>query len=243
MNDFLIKIILLFITLVSLIIIISYTFYKIIQRKHVLLKIQKDRNFKEIQNERLRISGEIHDITSIATFKLKDVLENKINQSNSDLTKNLIEIVENLNQEIVIATEKIFPRGLIFKNWNCAVMELCELLCKFTIVDCVIDNAINLSESKAHECYRILQEHLTNIIKHVNPKYIQIFIFNSNNFVNIEIIYPNEINILEKKTHFKNENSGKGLYYLSQRYKTIKAKTNIMVKDTIVTETIKFPIL
>jgi signal transduction histidine kinase len=246
MNDFLIKIIILFITLVSITITISYTSYKIIQRKQQLLKINKERAFKEIQNERLRISAEIHDISSSSTLRMKNILENSNNVEDVNfILNNLIESINTLNHEISFATEKIFPRGLIFQNWNSAVKELCDFLARFTHIDCIMDNQIVLNEFTAHESYRILQEHLTNIIKHVNPKYIQIIVYEIKQIAHVEIIYPNQLKITDsnKKPNLKFANSGKGLYFLSLRYKAINAKTSYSKKDLIITETIKFPIV
>lgn len=225
---------------------ISYISYKIIKRKQRLLKINKERAFKEIQSERLRISAEIHDITSSAILNMKNILENS-NKPNDDhsMLNNLIESINTFNQEISFATEKIFPRGLIFQNWNIAIKELCDFLSKFTHVDCIIDNQIVLTEFTAHESYRIIQEHLTNIIKHANPKYIQIIIFRSENIANIEIIYPNQFksNEFKIKPNLKFNNSGKGVFFLTQRYKAINAKTSYSRKDSLTTETIKFPIV
>lgn len=246
MNDFLIKIIILFITLVTITITISYSSYKIIQRKQKLLKINKERAFKEIQNERLRIAAEIHDISSSATLRMKNIIEKSNNVEDVNFTlNNLIESINTFNHEISFATEKIFPRGLIFKNWNSAVKELCDFLARFTHIDCIMDNQIVLNEFTAHESYRILQEHLTNIIKHVNPKYIQIIIYEIEQIANVEIIYPNQLKISDSniKSDLKFDNSGKGMYFLSQRYKAINAKTSYSKKHLIITETIKFPIV
>ena len=174
--------------------------YKKKQQKHKEETIRRELNFHnellltqvEIQEKTLEtISQEIHDnigqvltaaLLTLRIIKTEDIkLKEEIalvNQLMSDALKDLRNLSQSLN------TDKILEKGLI---------EAIEF--EFTILKRTVDTNLEvtgdyfrISPQKELILFRIIQESLSNIIKHAKAKTITINISCTASLLNIEII-------------------------------------------------------
>jgi len=209
--------------------------YKKKQQKHKEETIRRELNFQnellltqvEIQEKTLEtISQEIHDnigqVLTAALLTLRiiktddDKLKEEIalvNQLMSDALKDLRNLSQSLN------TDKILDKGLI----EAVDFEL--VILKRTGINTNLDvtgEYFGILPQKELILFRIIQESLSNIIKHAKAKSITINIAYSTGHLNIEIIDDGVCFDLNDKS------KGIGLKNILNRSKLIGAETEII---------------
>jgi len=143
------------------------------------------RELEAIDKVREQISNDLHDSgASILTqfrVKLNDIERHLYEPELA--TKSIIELKQSLNEfsNLLIDTiEQVFPKELILGHWTQAIEE-CALRFQTTDLKILFHNEISLMDQmepiRANQCFRVVQELLTNVIKYERPKLLVIEIY------------------------------------------------------------------
>ncbi|GEM_PF-2437309 len=149
------------------------------------LKAKVEIELEAIENERNRIANDIHDevIGNLTTAIIEiDVIQVEKNSTSLQTNKTLNNITDKLNKSVESLREIIYglsSRTLLSSDFNSIVSNLCskydsikQLKAKFR----ANDQAFELTSNQKQQLFRIIQELLTNSIKHSNAQTVNVCI-------------------------------------------------------------------
>jgi signal transduction histidine kinase len=188
------------------------------------------------------VSRELHDnigqILSVALLEINMMLEQKESFTKAQLIDTKKLILKSLD-EIRGLTKLIKGDIKLESTFIEAVKDDLERIQKFSNINCSfqIEGEI-ISLNKEHETiiYRILQESISNILKHSHSEYISVHIKFFNHICTIEILDKG------KGFDLTNTKKGSGLFNMKTRAKLIGAKLLINSTPEGTKITIKYPI-
>lgn len=230
--------------LVSLIFFLWFYLRAILKLKRKEFQIYKLNELKSIENVREQISNDLHDAGAslLTQFQLKiRSIENNLSDENKSKVK-LKELLQNLNEFSTIlrnTIEDVYPKELIMGHWTQAIEQLALRYQTESLV-IIFHNEISFDDHlemiEANQCFRIVQELLTNIIKYECPTQMVIEIYRDQN--DIVIIFDSR-----DCKYFKEENDsisgGRGNIHFMGRLKLLKARItssrNLEEKSSIYT--------
>lgn len=237
-------------TLLTTVFILFYYFQKK-KNEFLLDKIELELIFQaelvkakiEIKEQTLtNVSRELHDnigqILSVALLEINMMLEQKESFTKVQLIDAKKLILKSLD-EIRGLTKLINGDITIESTFIEAVSDDLERIQKFSNIKCTIQiEGEVISLNKEHETiiYRILQETITNILKHSQSEYISVHIKFLNQICTIEILDKG------KGFDLTNIKKGSGLLNMKTRAKLIGAKLQIQSSPEGSKITIKYPI-
>jgi signal transduction histidine kinase len=225
---------------VLLVILLSYLFYNRYKLKQnalldaELLKQQELRAKAIIEaeeKERMRIARDLHDgvgqTLSAAKLNLSG-LENKLQlkeQESQMILKNVIDLVDDSVKEVRAVSHSMMPNALIKSGLVAAVREFINKLS--SVENLKIDLEINglnerLEQSAENVLFRLLQELVSNIIKHAKANYISIQLIKHDTELTL-IVEDNGVGFDTKKL---NEYSGIGLKNIISRVEFLKGSVD-----------------
>jgi two-component system, NarL family, sensor kinase len=239
------------------VILISYLFYtryklkqKAIMDKELLM--QQELRSKAIieaeEKERMRIARDLHDgvgqTLSAAKLNLSG-LESKLQLKDMEteaILKNAIDLVDDSVKEVRAVSHAMMPNALLKSGLVAAIREFIHKLS--TIEQLKIDLEITglherLEQSTETVLFRVLQELMSNIIKHAKANHITIQIIKYENELTI-MIEDNGVGFDTKKI---NEFSGIGLKNITSRIEFLKGTVDFdSVPGRGTTVTIEVPV-
>ena len=204
-------------------------FYYKKQKK--LITNNKVNILKSIEQEREKISNDLHDAASslIAEFTSKLLeIKNAENLNTQSLEKidHLHNRIHDYNKELSHNIEDIYPKELLLNNWAEAIQSMafrfqtnsCKIVCDFNPIP-------NFKNEIQIQSYRAIQEILTNIVKHNNPISITIQCYSEKNRIHVYFVYQ-----FEKANTLNLPSLGRGTAVLNNRLKFIKGELEIPQK-------------
>lgn len=195
--------------------------------------------FDAIELERKRIANELHDISAFSLLKIKQNISKGQHLSVNDLGNELMNSIHLFQDEINFSIENLYPRDLLINDWESSIKNLCQSFDGIVYVECAIQVSAKLENTVAIQFYRIIQEHLTNIVKHAGPSFVQIFIDEIEKEIFVEFLYPkSEARILNKPKVGK----GRGKLILNERYLMLNMKHSKSEKSNMQFEKLNFKI-
>ena len=237
-------------TLLTTVFILFYYFQK--KKSEFLLdKIESELIFQselvkskiEIKEQTLtNVSRELHDnigqILSVALMEMNMMLEQKENFSRSQLVETKQLISKSLN-EIRILAKLINGDVTIDSNFIDAVSDDLERIQKFKNIKCSLElegDVVSLNNEHETIIYRILQESISNILKHSQSEVIDLKIKFNNESCTIEIS--------DKGIGFSVDSckKGSGLLNMKTRAKLIGANLSVASSSQGSKITIQYPI-
>jgi signal transduction histidine kinase len=185
-------------------------------------QINKANILKSLEIEREKISNDLHDAASslIAEFTSK-LIEIKtydnLNPLSLEKINHLHNRIQNYSKELSQNIEDIYPKELLLNNWTEAVKSLafrfqsqtCKIVCDFHPVP-------NFKSEFQIQSYRSIQEIITNIVKHNNPRLITIQIFSENKMIYVIFSYQ-----FSNSVQFNIHSKKRGMAILSNRLKLL----------------------
>ncbi len=225
-NSFFLFFLLAFITMISINFMLFY--YK--KQKKSAIKI-KARILKSLEQEREKISNDLHDAASnlIAEFTSK-LLEIKtsenLNTQSIEKINHLQTRIQSYNAELSHNIEDLYPKELLMNNWAEAVKSLafrfqtdsCKIVCDFLPIP-------NFKNEIQIQSYRVIQEILTNIVKHTNPFSITIQCFSEKKRIHVYVVYQ-----FLKANGLDLPSVGRGTAILNNRLKILNGELNVPQK-------------
>ena len=213
-----------------IVIVLLLLFYFRFKRK---LKLQKQKLIAEqmVENERLRISRDLHDNIGAYTSALIAGLNNIPTQQTSKQTETLKEYAQNIMSNLRDSIWVLSSRNIVFTKFADRFKKYA-----LTIIESYPNIELNFSENIKNntvlpfnttlQLFRILQEVLQNALKHANAKNINIF---------FEDEHQLSITIEDDGTGFEIEqtqNDSYGLSNIKERVKEIGYDVQINSEPT-----------
>ena len=202
-------------------------------RQYQIMRNLRGKYLDDLENERHRISMELHDIYGPYSMQLHLNLR-AVKQLDEDRADKMGFLLDNLSNDLMLKNQELYPLHIHDESFDVTLRYLAETLSSKT---CTIALIYELDEDilpriRIH-LYRILQELILNAIKHVNPSFIQIEVIKDQNNIEFTLYYPNpERKILRiKKSRF-------GQTIINERLRRIDAKRSYELKDDMTIETI-----
>jgi len=188
-----------------------------------------DASIEAEENERMRISSELHDDVGAALATLKLVLNRGIKSDNKELLDTSEELLDSTFQKVRSISHKLQPGNLQQFGLQVAIGSMAEIINKTEelVIDFVPNHSLpRLEFSVELGFYRILQELLQNLIKHAKVEVVRIESFiEANRFILIVKHNGNGIdNEQFEKLLFKSE--GIGLKNILNRVNGIRGSIN-----------------
>lgn len=195
--------------------------------------------FDAIELERKRIANELHDISAFSLLKIKQNISKGQHLSVNDLGNELMNSIHLFQDEINFSIENLYPCDLLINDWESSIRSLCQSYLGILNIDCSIHVSTKLEKTIAIQFYRIIQEHITNIIKHAGPSFVQIFIDEIEKEIFVEFLYPkSEASVLNNRKVGK----GRGKLILNERYLMLNMKHSKSEKSNMQFEKLNFKI-
>jgi len=193
----------------------------------------KSHYFDQIENEKIKISRELHDAIAPFTFPLKEFIKKRGYITIEDEMTWLKEIgaFENYLTNI---NDTIFPSELLDGNLKVALQIMTQKLCteKRKIV-LHTDFSIKISNQYSIQIFRIVQENLINAIKYSGSTLYNLLCTQNEYDLICTINY--EIDVKNNTVH--NDNSyRRGRKIMSQRLELLSGKYDLSVDQNIKTE-------
>lgn len=199
---------------------------KEIEERNINLKNYTNYIQKLIEDEKLKLSHELHDelgqLLSILRLEIIEINKN-IPDDHKNLTEkvnNILNLLEIIMNRLKIISYQLRPPILDHLGLEAAINWQIDEFQKVTNIKCIkkinLDiNKRNINENTSIILFRILQEALTNILRHANANEVKIHIYQNKKFL-ILTIKDNGIGITEEQI-----NNPKSLGILSMRERVL----------------------
>ena len=203
------------------------------RRSIVIQKKIKSNYLNQIENEKIKISRELHDAIAPFTLPLKEFIKKKGIITNEDEITWLNEIGA-FETYLTNINEKIFPSELLDGNLNVALQKMTQKLCSENrVIILHTDFNTNISNQDSIQIFRIIQECLINAIKYSESQFYNL-LCTQNDF---DLICTVSYEIREKNKFEHNGNSyRRGIKIMSQRLELMSAKYELSSDKNIKTE-------
>jgi len=202
-------------------------------RRNVKIQKKLKTNFLfQIENEKIKISRELHDAVTPFTLPLKELIKKRGHFTDDNATEWLNQI-HNFESYLSAINERIFPTELLEGDLFEALQKLAEkLYSENNKIE--IHNDVHLTISKANsiQIFRIVQESLINAIKYANSSFINIIITQKENDLICFLSY--EVN--NEMIHNKPKPFRRGHKIIKQRLELLSAKHESTIEYNIKTE-------
>lgn len=167
---------------------------KIKNIKQSLEKLNK-RNYEIRENERSLISTEIHDNIGQSLFALKFDLVRLLSDNGSDSVqakklKGMIELIDTISKDIQRISSELRPPMLDDLGLHQTMEWYIGEFKKRTGINCIVkfEDVQFPDKKKDLVMFRLLQESLTNVLRHANAKNVSINLYRADGSIILEII-------------------------------------------------------
>ena len=203
------------------------------KRSLIVQKKLKSKFLFEIENEKIKISRELHDVVAPFTMPLKEMIKNNANLDEQN-KNNWLQEVDKFEHYLSNINETIFPPELLEGDLFEALIKLKN---RFYNVNTKIEvhSAINgdISKSNSIQIFRIIQESLINAIKYSGSEYINIVNTQKGNDLICFLSYETQEKISINKTGTLLR---RGHKIILQRLELLSGKYEVTIADNIKTE-------
>ncbi len=215
--------------LVSLIFFLWFYLRATLSLKRKEFQIYKLNELKSIENVREQISNDLHDTGAslLTQFQLKiRSIENNLSDEKKSKEK-LKELLQNLNEFSTIlrnTIEDVYPKELIMGHWTQAIEQLALRYQTESLV-IIFHNEISFDDHlqmiQANQCFRIVQELLSNIIKYECPTKMVIETYRDDNNI---VIVLDSIHCKFFNESVDSISGGRGNIHFMSRLKLLNAR-------------------
>lgn len=218
--------------IVAFALLLYYTYARSVR----IQKYLKHRYLSNLEDERKRISRELHDTISVFTISFKSKIQKEIHFS--DIQKqDWIEQIINFERNITDLNELLFPTEITHGNLYSALERLSILLSnsgkKVTIYN---QSKLDLPKANNIHIYRILQESIINVFKHTENYQVILSMYEEDNTLKAVLSYPSN----SAKLDYKNKLTRRGQQILNERLSIVKGTRILNWEEGIMFENFKF---
>lgn len=203
------------------------------QRSIRAQKKLKSHFFQQVENEKIKISRELHDSISPFTIPLKEFIK-KRGIFNEENNKQWLAEIERFETYLSNINNSIFPSELLEADLFNALEKISNRLSSDTAkIEVYTEVSAVVSKSNAIQVFRIIQESLINAIKHSQSEYITLLNTQKDNLLICSLSYETTSNHFEA---YSKKSSRRGLKIINQRIDLISGKHEISKEGNIITE-------
>jgi hypothetical protein len=214
--------------------VIGGAFVFINYRRNVSIqKKQKNHFLFLIENEKIKISRELHDAIAPFTFPLKEFIKKRgcISIEDEKVWMNEINRFENYLTKI---NEKIFPSELLDGNLKVALQIMTKKLCSENRkIELYTEFSASISNQHSIQIFRIVQESLINAIKYSESPFYNLLC--TQNEIDLICTVNYEIDAKNNNVNYSNSYR-RGRKIMSQRIELMSAKYELSIDQNIKTE-------
>ncbi|MFI0444627.1 sensor histidine kinase [Actinomadura sp. 6N118] len=166
-------------------------------RRLTALQAERDRAHQILVDERLRIARELHDVVThgMGLIAVKASIANHIADDRPEEAREALRVIEATSKGALTEMRRLLgvlrepdESGLAPSPGVAALPELAERVAAAGVrVELTIDDAYDLPEAVQLTAYRIVQEAVTNVVKHAAPAHCQVTIMRAATEVRIEV--------------------------------------------------------
>lgn len=200
--------------------------------------LSKQNLLQSLENERGRLSRELHDGLGSYLTSLKHYIENKVN----DQTKRLEmkQIVDDTIAEVRLMSYALMPASIYDFGVGTALTNFVDSLIKIVPIDIKYEDLTksinsNITNNQAINLYRICQELITNSVKHSKASHIRITLSEFDDFISL-FYYDDGVGF-----DFDNVQLGSGILNIKERVEICNGKIAVNSKKGNTTFEIEMP--
>jgi two-component system NarL family sensor kinase len=218
--------------------ILVFLFYFTYLRHYKNLRVLRFRAFENLENEKLKISRELHDSLGAFLVPLKGFM-NRNGQFDSTNVDFWTKHVSDFENYIGNVNENLYPSELLDNNLGEALNGISN---NFNFIQCQLIITrfpdIYLKGNSGIHIYRIIQETLVNIIKHANPDFIRVSHQFNEQLLQINVLYQPNL----KQSLDQIKKGGRGKTNILQRIEILKGRYDCKKDEEIVFEKFMFDV-
>jgi signal transduction histidine kinase len=193
----------------------------------------KSHYFNQIENEKIKISRELHDAIAPFTLPLKEFIKKKgVITSEDEIT--WLKEISSFEAYLTNINERIFPSELLDGNLKVALQIMSQKLCtENRKIILHTEFSTKISNQHSIQIFRIVQESLINAIKYSQSPFFNL-LFTQNE---LDLICTVNYEIDAKNNTDHNDNSSRrGRKIMSQRLELLSGKYQLSLDQNIKTE-------
>ncbi|MDA0984611.1 MAG: hypothetical protein O3C56_02255 [Bacteroidetes bacterium] len=202
-------------------------------------------SFKGMDTERKRIASELHNQLAVHFINIQsdlDVVQKSLNVNQQSQLAKLELDLNVLKNDFHTTIENLYPKELASLDWEKSLKNLTEQLTTPEVSITFESFASKYpSPNKLPHVFWVIQEIITNAIKHAKIKRVQLSILDEDNIFHISIFYRATENAITWINAKQSTHKGMGLQIIKDRLRIINAKEKIEIKDQVVSHIIKMP--
>ncbi|ONI73060.1 hypothetical protein ALI144C_44730 [Actinosynnema sp. ALI-1.44] len=147
--------------------------YNVRERRAQAEELERQRHHQIAVDERLRIARELHDVVShgMGLIAVKAGIANHIADAQPAAAREALQVIETTSKEALVEIRKLL--GLLRQDTAPSLRDLADVVDRASSAGVEVDLAIgdcdHLPEPVALTAYRIVQEAVTNVVKHAAP--------------------------------------------------------------------------
>lgn len=207
------------------------------QRSVKIHKKLKSNFLYQIENEKIKISRELHDSITPFTLPLKEFIGRR-GCFTDDNENRWIKEINNFESHLSKINESIFPSELLEGDLIEAIQKLvARLSSENKIFEIQSDLHSNISNANSIQIFRIIQETLINAIKYSGSKYFNILISQDGSSLYCSIIYEF---IDTGKSDYTFAPFKRGQKIITQRLELLSGKYELIKDNNVKTEKFTF---
>lgn len=218
--------------IVAFVLLLYYTYARSVRLQHQL----RNRYLTNLEEERKRISRELHDTMSVFTISLKNNIYQEACFSDIKKQEWTAQIIH-FESNITDLNELLYPTEIIHGNLYSALDRLSSLLHKSgKQVSIYNTSQLTLSTKNTIHLYRILQESIINIFKHTENKQVILSLQEEDNMLNAVLSYPSS----SAPSNYEHKETRRGQQILQERLSLVNGTRSIHWEEGIIFERFKF---
>lgn len=218
--------------------ILVFLFYFTYLRHNRNLRLLRFRAFENLEQEKLKISRELHDSLGAFLVPVKGFM-NRNGQFDSTNVDFWTKHVSDFENYIGNVNENLYPSELLDNNLGEALNSISN---NFNFTQCQLIIArfpdIYLKGNSGIHIYRIIQETLVNIIKHADPDFITISHQLDGHLLQINVSYQPNLKLSLDQI----KKGGRGKTNILQRIEILKGRYDCKKDEEIVFEKFMFDV-
>lgn len=192
-----------------------------------------------LENERRRLSRELHDGLGPLLTALKFTVDNKV--KDVELKAEMKKLVDDTISEIRVMSNALMPSTIEDFGVSAALANFCEGVKKSSKIlisfeDWLKEKDSQITKNQEIHLFRIAQELINNALKHANAKHIKITLSELDEFISLFYFDDGKGFNLESVT------LGSGIINIKERVEICKGKIQIDSKKGSTTFDIELPI-
>jgi len=202
-------------------------------------------SFKGMDTERKRIASELHNQLAMHFINIKrdlDAMQKELNINQQSKLAKLELDLNLLESDIHTTVENLYPKELVLLDWEKSLKNLTEQLTTPEVSITFESFASKYpSPNKLPHVFWVVQEIITNAIKHAKIKRLQLSILDEDSVFHISVFYRATENAITWINAKQSTHKGMGLQMVKDRLMIIDAKEKIEIKDQVVSHIIQIP--